>query len=46
MIDVKKLQRRVGAAPDGVLGPGTMTALFLRCGAKGDIAAELDRPVS
>ncbi len=41
MIDIAKLQRRVGATPDGVVGPGTMTALFLRLGATGAIAAEL-----
>lgn len=41
MIDIAKLQRRVGATPDGILGPGTMTALFLRLGATGSIAAEL-----
>lgn len=41
MIDIAKLQRRVGATPDGILGPGTMTALFLNLGATGTIAAEL-----
>lgn len=41
MIDIAKLQRRVGATPDGVLGPGTMTALFLRLGATTAIAQEL-----
>lgn len=41
MIDVPKLQRRLGVSPDGVVGPGTMTALFLRLGAPREIAAEL-----
>ncbi|MEH3122423.1 MAG: glycoside hydrolase [Sphingomonas phyllosphaerae] len=41
MIDIAKLQRRVGATPDGILGPGTMTALFLQLGATGAIASEL-----
>lgn len=41
MIDVARLQRRVGCAPDGVNGPTTMTALFAKLGAKRDIAAEL-----
>ncbi|WP_335309389.1 glycoside hydrolase family 19 protein [Sphingomonas phyllosphaerae] len=35
------MQRRVGATPDGILGPGTMTALFLQLGATGAIASEL-----
>ena len=41
MLDVAKLQRRLGATPDGIAGPGTMAALFLWAGATLDIAAEL-----
>jgi putative chitinase len=41
MIDVAKLQRRVGVAPDGGLGPVTMTALFMKAGAPAATAAEL-----
>lgn len=41
MLDVAKLQRRLGVSVDGVAGPGTMTALFARCGAKADVAPEL-----
>lgn len=41
MIDIPKLQRRVGATPGGINGPGTMTALFLRLGATNAIAQEL-----
>ncbi|WP_267396548.1 MULTISPECIES: glycoside hydrolase family 19 protein [unclassified Sphingomonas] len=41
MIDVAKLQRRVGVAPDGGLGFVTMTALFVKAGAPAAVAAEL-----
>lgn len=41
MIDVAHLQRRLGCAPDGALGPVTFAALFARLGAPGDTAAEL-----
>lgn len=41
MLDVAKLQRRLGTTPDGVAGPGTMAALFLWAGAKLDTATEL-----
>jgi len=41
MIDVARLQRRLGVPADGVNGPTTMTALFARLGAKPEVAAEL-----
>jgi putative chitinase len=41
MIDIAKLQARLGCAADGAPGPVTMTALFTKVGARGDIAAEL-----
>lgn len=41
MIDVFKLQRRLGATPDGNIGPATMTVLFVRLGATPEIGAEL-----
>jgi putative chitinase len=41
MIDVAKLQRRLGVRVDGDCGPTTMTALFARCGAETAIAEEL-----
>lgn len=40
-VDSRKLQKSVGAAVDGVPGIGTFTAVFAKCGAKPDIAAEL-----
>ncbi len=42
MIDAIPMQRRLGVAPDNIVGPGTLTALFARFGAKTDIAQELD----
>jgi len=41
MIDAKKLQGAVGAVPDGIIGRGTCTALFRKCGATADMAQEL-----
>lgn len=41
MIDVAKLQRRLGVRVDGDCGPTTMSALFARCGAGTAIAEEL-----
>jgi putative chitinase len=41
MIDVAKLQRRLGVRVDGDCGPTTMAALFARCGAATAIAEEL-----
>lgn len=41
MLDVKRLQRAIGAAPDGIAGIGTFTALFQKCGATLDRAQEL-----
>lgn len=41
MIDATKLQRRLGTSPDGNIGSATMTALFVRLGAKPDVGAEL-----
>lgn len=41
MIDAKKLQAAVGATQDGIIGPGTFTALFQKCGATIDRAQEL-----
>jgi len=41
MIDWKPLQKAVGVAADGILGPGTLRALFSTLGAGADRAAEL-----
>lgn len=41
MIDAKKLQVRLGVTADGILGPGTFTALFAKLGAPPEIASEL-----
>lgn len=41
MLDVKKLQQRLGVAVDGGLGRDTLTALFAKAGAKAEIAPEL-----
>lgn len=41
MIDAIPMQRRLGVTPDNQVGPATLTALFLRFGAKLDIAQEL-----
>lgn len=41
MLDVKRLQARLGVRDDGDLGSDTMRALFARCGASASIASEL-----
>jgi len=41
MTDWKPLQKAVGVAADGILGPGTLRALFSALGAGADRAAEL-----
>ncbi|WP_238941035.1 glycoside hydrolase family 19 protein [Sphingomonas beigongshangi] len=41
MMDVAGLQRRLGVRVDGDLGPITLAALFVRCGARPDTAAAL-----
>lgn len=41
MIVVSRLQGRLGVVTDGIWGPGTMRALFARCGASASIASEL-----
>lgn len=41
MLDAIPMQRRLGVAPDNIVGPGTLTALFTRFGAKVDVAQEL-----
>lgn len=41
MIDARPMQRRLGVTPDNQIGPATLTALFLRFGAKLEIAEEL-----
>lgn len=41
MIDAKRLQSRLGVDDDGIIGAGTLGALFARLGAKANIAAEL-----
>lgn len=40
-IDIRKLQASVGAGQDGIAGIGTFTALFRKCGATADRAADL-----
>lgn len=40
-IDVKKLQNSVGADVDGIVGRGTLSAMFRKCGAGQAIADEL-----
>jgi putative chitinase len=40
-MDIAALQARLGVNADGVAGPGTWTALFVKCGAAADRAAEL-----
>lgn len=40
MIDVRALQVAVGVTPDGAAGPTTYAALFRKCGAPAEIAAE------
>lgn len=41
MMDVRKLQKTLGVAADGIPGRGTYTALFQKCGATLDRAQEL-----
>ncbi|MBN8811785.1 MULTISPECIES: glycoside hydrolase family 19 protein [unclassified Sphingomonas] len=41
MLDVRKLQQRLGVEVDGALGPGTFAALFAASGAAPPVAAEL-----
>lgn len=41
MIDVKKLQRNLGVADDGVIGRGTLAALFAKVGAGPQRARDL-----
>ena len=38
-----RLQRALGATPDGVIGEGTLTALFKKCGASSTAAKKLGR---
>ena len=40
-LDAKLLQRRLGVTADGIIGPGTLTALFQKGGASLDRAQEL-----
>lgn len=41
MLDPRKLQTNLGVTPDGILGPGTLRALFARFGASPTISGEL-----
>ena len=41
MLDARRLQGRLGAPADGIIGAGTLTALFARMGAQKPIAEEL-----
>ena len=41
--DVQRLQRKVGSAPDGVIGPKTVRALQTKIGAQRNGARHLDR---
>ena len=41
MLDARRLQANLGVTADGVIGLGTLTALFRRMGAGPEIAAEL-----
>lgn len=41
MIDIHKLQAAVGVPADGIAGIGTFSAVFAKCGAKPERAAEL-----
>ncbi|HYC66629.1 glycoside hydrolase family 19 protein [Brevundimonas sp.] len=41
MLDARKLQRNLGVADDGIIGAGTLRALFARFGASPSIAGEL-----
>lgn len=46
MIDARLLQSRLGAPQDGVMGPGTLSALFAHMGAAPDRAALLGKGAS
>lgn len=41
MIDARNLQRNLGVRDDGIIGPGTLRALFARFGASPTISGEL-----
>lgn len=41
MLDARRLQQRIGVPADGIIGRGTLTALFAYMGAQPVIAAEL-----
>ena len=41
MLDTRRLQGRLGVSVDGIIGAGTLTALFAKMGAAPAIAAEL-----
>lgn len=41
MLDARRLQQRLGVPADGIIGRGTLTALFASMGAQPVIAAEL-----
>lgn len=41
MLDAKRLQANLGVAADGVIGPGTLRALFAQFGATPSLAGEL-----
>ena len=41
MLDARRLQGRFGVSVDGIIGAGTLTALFARMGAQQPIAEEL-----
>lgn len=41
MLDARRLQGRLGVSADGIIGAGTLTALFAKIGAAPAIAAEL-----
>ncbi|WP_292038994.1 MULTISPECIES: glycoside hydrolase family 19 protein [unclassified Brevundimonas] len=41
MLDARRLQQRLGVPADGIIGRGTLTALFAKMGAGPAIAAEL-----
>ena len=41
LIDVRRLQLRLGVVADGKIGPATLAALFAKGGAKPEVAAEL-----
>lgn len=41
MLDARRMQTNLGVTADGLIGIGTLTALFTRMGARGEIASEL-----